>query len=104
MKDFFVTLPSNSSMTYFSQNTMSSFKVKLVEQLRLPGTWEVGLSEITFPKTWTNVSLDINDRLYVRTAEYDDVWQTIKLKSGYYNSGDSLVDRINADIFKEVKL
>lgn len=57
--DFFLTLPSNSSMKYFPDNTLSSFKVLLPRMFTLSSDfqWEIGLSEIQYPislQTTTN--------------------------------------------------
>ena len=34
---FYLTLPSNSSMAYFQNNTVANFRVKLAETIVLPG-------------------------------------------------------------------
>ena len=43
--EFYVTLPSNSSMEYFPDNKTSNFVTKLSRTLQLDGEWEVGLAE-----------------------------------------------------------
>ena len=55
MSHFYLTLPSNSSAKYFPDNTLSHFVTKLHSDIALEGDWEVGLSEIVFPKNWLNV-------------------------------------------------
>ena len=69
---FYVTLPSNSSMEYFLDNKTSNFVTKLSRTLQLDGEWEVGLAEIDYPHTWYNIregknSVEINspDNLYL---------------------------------------
>ena len=53
---FYLTLPSNSSMDLYPDNKISSYKVNLPNTLHLdPLKWEVGLSEIQFVHTWYNV-------------------------------------------------
>ena len=52
--EFYVTLPSNSSMQYFPDNKTSNFVTKLPRTLQLDGEWEVGLAEIVYPHTWYN--------------------------------------------------
>ena len=44
--EFYVKLPSNSSMQYFSDNKTSNFVTKLPKTPQLDGEWEVGLAEI----------------------------------------------------------
>ena len=53
---FYVILPSNSSMDIYPDNKISNFKVHLANPLKLDSTkWEVGLSEIQFPHLWYNI-------------------------------------------------
>ena len=54
-KMFYLTLPSNSSMTTFPDNTVANFRVKLPQALDMSGRWEVGLTEIQYPHSWCNV-------------------------------------------------
>ena len=49
---FYITLPSNSSMNYFSNNTLTQFSTHLHHELKLEGSYEVGLSEINYPFNW----------------------------------------------------
>ena len=53
--EFYVTLPSNSSMQYFLDNKTSNFVTKLSRTLQLDGEWEVVLAEIVYPHTWYNI-------------------------------------------------
>ena len=56
MNQFFMVLPSNSSMDLYPDNKVSNFKVNLPNALNLNASkWEVGLSEIQFQHTWYNV-------------------------------------------------
>lgn len=53
---FYVTLPSNSSMTIYPENKVNHFKTKLNKPIVLTGNdWEVGLAEISYPQAWYNV-------------------------------------------------
>ena len=52
--EFYVTLPSNSSMQYISDNKTSNFVMKLSRTLQLDGEGEVSLAEIDYPHTWYN--------------------------------------------------
>ena len=57
MSQIHITLPSNSSMTYFPENTLTNYKTRLHLPLDLgyAGSWEVGISEMVFPRNWKNV-------------------------------------------------
>ena len=49
MSRFYLTLPSNSSMDYYPQNTVAQYTTKLNSTIELDSDWEVGLTEISFP-------------------------------------------------------
>lgn len=49
-QDFYLALPSNSSLQEFSNNANNSFKVRLLRPLRLEGgNWKVALASISMP-------------------------------------------------------
>lgn len=57
MKDqFYVVLPSNSSMQYYPDNTTTHFITQLPQQIRLHGSWSVALTEIQIPLTFQHLS------------------------------------------------
>ena len=94
--EFYVTLPSNSSMEYFPDNKTSNFVTKLSRTLQLDGEWEVGLAEIDYPHTWysniregkNSVEIYAPDNLYLvfKTVEFS-------IQPGYY---EKVQDVINA--------
>ena len=55
--EFQVALPSN--VTGPKSNTPSAYETTLAHPIDLPGTWEVGLIDITFPHTWLNLNNEI---------------------------------------------
>ena len=55
--EFQVALPSN--VTGFKSNTPGAYETTLAHPLDLPGIWEVGLIDITFPHTWLNLNNEI---------------------------------------------
>ena len=61
---FYLTLPSNSSMEYFPANTLTNFKTKLAQPLELIGEWEVALSEFQYPRSWYNLR-NLDNHIYV---------------------------------------
>ena len=84
--EFYVMLPSNSSMEYFPDNKTSNFVTKLSRTLQLDGEWEVDLAEIVYPHTWYNICEEKNSveiytlgNLYLvfKTAEFS-------IQPGYY--------------------
>lgn len=46
---FHISLPSNSSMSLYPGNTISQYTTQLQNEIRLEGSWEVGLAEIIVP-------------------------------------------------------
>lgn len=66
MKDqFYIVLPSNSSMSYFEDNTTTHFITKLPQHLTFHGTWCVALTEIQIPMTFQHVPVERSER-YVK--------------------------------------
>jgi len=55
MSCFNLTLPSNSSIDYYPENTVARFTTKLPNNIDLDGEWKVGLSEISVPSHVYNV-------------------------------------------------
>jgi len=106
MTHFYLTLPSNSSSKYYD-NTLTKFTTKLLSSVSLSGNWEVGLAEITFPRTWYTVDKrgahfsiekikpprgSNNILTAVETEELTDY----KISWGYYESIQGLVKEMNA--------
>ena len=52
---FYLTRPSNASLSVFPENTTASFRAKLPQSVDLTGDWEVGLYSLTYPRTWNNL-------------------------------------------------
>ncbi|KAF8790008.1 hypothetical protein HNY73_005096 [Argiope bruennichi] len=72
VKEFYVTLPSDSSMNYFPSNTQSSYRTKLSAPIILNGEWEVALSEISIPHNWFNITANHNN-FYTILYEKEEV-------------------------------
>ena len=85
--EFYVTLPSNSSMQYFPDNKTSNFVTKLSRTPQLDGEWEVGLAEIVYPHTWYNIREGKNSKAGVSNLtdvvlSYDDTSKRVTVKCG----------------------
>ena len=46
---FYLHLPSNSSLDKFPNNTLTEYRVGLPQTISLTGEWEVALTEIHYP-------------------------------------------------------
>ena len=66
MRDFYLTLPSNTPGT---DNTTSRFRVNLPSHIDLQGDWEIGLSEIFYPNSWCNIGEGDNYFYVVKSTE-----------------------------------
>ena len=51
MDNFYITLPSNSSMNVYPNNSKSNFTTLLSRSIHLNGEYEVALTNISFPST-----------------------------------------------------
>ena len=64
MKDqFYIVLPSNSSMNYFAENTTTHFTTQLPHLIRLQGSWSVALTVVQIPLTFQHISIEPPDRI-----------------------------------------
>lgn len=96
MKDFYLTLISNSSMNYFPENKTNSFTVHLPSYITLNGKWEVALVEIHYPFTFFNIT-DNNNSIFVKYYNDEDT-HIEKLDTGYYDNIDDLIKIINSKL------
>ena len=103
--DFYMFLPSNSSMDVYPNNTTGHFIVKLPQEIRLTdGAWECSLREIHYPHSWNNVTSSGNN--WVRyggdlIGKMDPTTRTFVkhevskyVKEGFYESPDELAKEI----------
>ena len=122
--NFYLMLPSNSSMDVFPDNTLSKFKVNLSQPIDLnPHNWEVGLAEIQFPVSWYNIRKERNfvikdiyntteaeaNSLFVLKRDMADprlefnresqaslTYRTmLKIPAGYYSTVEDIVKYLN---------
>lgn len=80
---FYLTLPSNSSMPFYPNNTLANFTGNLSPPLDLSGDWVVALSEIQYPHTWNNVRPH-NNVFYTRRN--GGLPNSVSIPAGYYKS------------------
>ena len=109
MKDFYLTLLSDSSLHMYPDNKQNSFTVKLNHPIQIEKElWEVALVEMITPLQILNISEENNYfflRFYNRNlvAKIDDVKCTydgscseidFKIPKGNYHSPSHLIDEI----------
>jgi hypothetical protein len=66
---FYLTLPSNSSMNYCPNNTLTHYTTKFSKITDLDGTWEIGLAEIQYPHSWYSVK---NNEAWLKVHFYKE--------------------------------
>lgn len=95
---FYLTLPSNSSLDHFPNNTLTNYITRLPRPLELHGQWEVGIVEFHYPFSWYNVQADEVSLLCI--SKTDDGVKSVKVtvREGYYNSGKAFIDALNNEI------
>jgi len=92
MSRFYLTLPSNSFMDYYPQNTVARYTTKLTNTIELEGDWEVRLTEISFPSEVENV---IEGYCYY-DVYYDNTFlRTITMPAKHYKRMRRLIDDLH---------
>ena len=97
---FYVTLPSNSSMSLYPHNTLSSYTTRLIKQINLEGNWEVALTEIHYPFSWYNVSELNNSFTY---SERGRLQTHARISHGFYKSVQEVIDAINREMTESAR-
>ena len=98
MTNFYMTLPSNSSMNYYPENTVTKYKTHLAQPISLDGEWEVGLFEIEYHRTWYNVEEKDSKIRFEHMKDGRVVSEIIHIPHGYYTNIEELTDRINTSV------
>jgi len=94
MNQFYIRLPSDSSMNTYPNNTVAHFNTKLAERIHLDGQFEVALTEFIYPNNWINFGKGM--RLYEDDSEYLE--PEYDLRSGYFATAMDLISDINQQI------
>ena len=93
---FYLTLPSNSSLKNYPSNTLSEYTTQLPRRIQIDGEWEVALAEIQYPRTWNNVKNRENG-VYVIPST-GNTPQAKHIPVGYYPDMTTLIKNINGVI------
>lgn len=93
--DFYLVLPSNSSMKYFPNNTTTQYTTQLSREIRLSGDWHVGLLEIHIPSTILHFKPK-DTAFYVCLNE--SRLDRYTFPAGVYNSIEELALAVNKDL------
>ena len=88
---FYLHLPSNSSLDKFPNNTLTEYHVGLPQTVSLTGDWEVALTEIHYPHSWNNVQENFGNRFFLRNQELSGVWEALIIPPGHYSSIEDIL-------------
>lgn len=108
LEEFYVSLPSNSSMDYFPENTQARYRTKLSSPLALSDEWEVALTEIFMSRNWFNIGKHNNsysvDVVREESSPVDIVTYDVQLPVELGNNIDKFWLSVNREIQKEVDI
>ena len=90
---FYVTLLSNSSTSFYPDNTIANFRTKLPQSLQFNVPYEVGIIEIQCPKTWTSFSL--KDAEFVVFDKKTNMRSKLTAPLGFYTTMYQIIGEIN---------
>ena len=97
-RSFTVDLLSSASLHVHGDNHLASFTNVLPEQLTLEGEWEVGLVDISYPSTFTNITE--GEFCFIYDINEVDAHNILRLESGLHNSFEEIITEMNRVIFK----
>jgi hypothetical protein len=89
----YLTLPSNSSMNYCANNTLTHYTTKFPKITNLDGTWEIGLAEIQYPRSWYSIK---NNEAWLNVHFYKESElqkHLVLLPDEYYSSAKRIPHR-----------
>jgi len=108
---FYIHLPSDSSLHVYPDNKISKFSTKLARTVELDGAYEVGLSEIIFPADYYNIDNRSEDytfgiKQFVLLANNERTQERYFIKrnieSGLYYSTSELITKIYSQINRDI--
>ena len=99
MSHFYVTLPSDSSMSFIPNNTVAEFTTKLPEAITLDGDYEVALVELIYPFSFNNIrNTDRSLFVEVKNAMDGSVESRYFLPTDYYEDETDFLQKQSKSI------
>jgi len=102
MSHFYMILPSNSSMQFYPNNTLTNYKTRLQIPIELAGDWEVALAEISFPLSWFTISSEFGKFTFscnspaLGNGEPSRRNFELQVPAGYYKSVREITQQMNS--------
>jgi hypothetical protein len=97
MNQFYVVLPSDSSMTSFPNNTVAHYKTKLPRRICDDGDYEVAITELIYPMNMYNLMHKEPMIIDVRAKHHRDDFRW-EFKPGYFTDVEALVTYLNKEL------
>ena len=82
-------------MSVFPENKTSDFNVHLPKSVSLEGSWECGLAEIQYQRSWYTMSQSLDH--WVR-CRLDNMEIIAFLPRGYYQNPRNVIDQLNREM------
>ena len=100
----YLTLPSNSSLSYFPENNAGHFFTKLPQTQNFGDDYEVGLAEIQFSNNYQNIT---NNSVWFeyeepRYAGVERNSKRIMVSNGLYETNGQFIDELNALVKRQI--
>ena len=95
---FYITLSSNASLNEFRNNAALN-----TQRIDLEGSWQVALTEISYPHTWFNVPIEdgyFEWRMKPQQGEPKPVVKCQQIRGGYYSNLTQFTNEMNAFLRK----
>ena len=104
MSHFYVTLPSDSSMVTYPDNTVAHYVTKLARPIHLDGDYEVALTELIYPRSFHPVEdNELFFTFFVRSPTSYQTLAQIVAPGGYYANESEFAEKVGAFVDKILK-
>lgn len=96
MSHFYITLPSDSSMSFFPNNTVAEFTTKLPDRIILDGDYEVALTELIYTHSFSNIrNEDRSLYMEVRRSHDGSLETRYMLDNDYYENTSEFLEKLS---------
>ena len=87
---FFLHLPSNSSLDTFPDNTLTEYRVGLPQTI----------AEIHYPHSWNNIRGDFMNRILLRNEAFP-IWEVLIIPPAHYSTIEDVIAKMNELVTKD---
>ena len=98
-----MTLPSDSSMNTYPDNTVAHYVTKLARPIQLDGDYKAALTELIYPYSFHNIE---EDELFFNFITRDGMNMNnialVTIPSGYYANETEFADKLTAHFDKQL--